>query len=67
MTTEEKFNNEFHDYMLRFAPYDECIQVIIRNRNIKSIEDIDLFLKDFGIVGTETGDKIFKDMMKYVG
>ena len=67
MTPEEKFNKEFYDYMLRFVPYEEGLQVIIRNRNIKSVEDIELFLKDFGIVGTETGDKIFKDMMKYVG
>ena len=67
MTPEEKFNKEFYDYMLRFVPYEEGLQVIIRNRNIKSVEDIELFLKDFNIVGTDTGDKIFKDMMKYVG
>lgn len=67
MTDEEKFNKEFYDYMLRFAPYDKCIQMIIKNRKIHSKEDIDLFLKDFNITGTKTGNKIFKVMMKYVG
>ena len=67
MNAEEKFNHGFENFILKFVPYDEGIELIIKHRKIYSKEDIDLFLKDFGIVGTETGDKIFKDMMKYVG
>ena len=67
MTPEEKFNMGFDDFILKFVPYEEGLQVIIRNRKIQTIEDINLFLKDFNIIGTETGDKIFKDMIQYVG